>query len=157
VSNRLDVLRGSRDADPRHATLRATIARIAGDSGFRWWQAGSLGGLVELGLDLGRLDEAAESGREALHLARAMEDLRIMLFTLVGLARIDCARGDLERAGRLWGAVAAEIEREGLSSPSLDEFARPLAEMGDSRFHGAARLGQTEGLDAAIGLALGED
>ena len=62
--------------------------------------------MLELGLELGRLDEGEEAGREALRVSIAIEDPLATLWTLTGLARVALARGKLERAGRIWGAVS---------------------------------------------------
>ena len=52
---------------------------------------------------------------------RAQENRLWALYTLAGLAQVALARGDLERAGLLWGAA----EKEGESLPRWpDERAR---------------------------------
>jgi alpha-glucosidase (family GH31 glycosyl hydrolase) len=130
-------------------------ADLAAECGFQWWQGRMLSDLLEVGLDLGRLDEGEEAGREALRLSLAIEDRLLMLWTLTGLARVELERGKLERAGRIWGAVANEAERDPISAEGLDEFAAPLAAMAESPFLLAVELGRNDGLEAAVELALG--
>jgi hypothetical protein len=65
-------------------------------------QANQLAELLELGLELERLDEAERAGHEALRLAGAIENRRLTRWVLTGLARLELARNKLERAGRLW-------------------------------------------------------
>jgi predicted ATPase/class 3 adenylate cyclase len=105
-------------------------ADLAAECGFQWWQGRMLADLLEVGLDLGRLDEGEEAGREALRLSLAIEDRLLMLWTLTGLARVELERGKLERAGRIWGAVAYEAERDAISAEGLGEFAGPTRDDG---------------------------
>jgi len=128
-------------------------AKIARQCGFRWWEAGQLAGLLKLGLELGRLDEAEEAGREALRLSTAMEDRVVMLWTLTGFALIELQRGNFDRAGRLWGAVSTEHERDPLQ-PEFADFAAPLAEVTDPRFLHAREEGRTLEIPAAVSIAL---
>jgi predicted ATPase/class 3 adenylate cyclase len=130
-------------------------AEIAGECGFHWWQARELGEVLELGLELGRLDDGEEAGREALRVSLAIEDPLATHWTLTGLARVALARGRLERAGRIWGAVISEGEPAVLSTPEFDVFAAPLAETTEPAFIAGVELGRSGGLDAAVELALG--
>lgn len=71
-------------------------------------------------------------------------------------ARIAVARGDVERAGRLWGAVEAEEARAPLSGWSRyrDEYASPvLARAGPELDRGRAQ-GRSLSLDEAVEYAL---
>ena len=127
--------------------------RIAGECGFHWWQARQLTELLELGLELGRLEEGEEAGREALRVSTAIEDPLNTLWTLAGFARVALTRGELERAGRIWGAVMSE-ERTVLSTPGFGEFAAPLAGMTEPAFLSGLAVGRDDGLEAAVELAL---
>jgi predicted ATPase len=127
---------------------------IAGECGFQWWQARQLGEVLELGLELGRLDDGEEAGREALRVSLAIEDSLAMLWILAGLARVALVRGELERAGRIWGAVMSEAERDVRWSHEFDEFAAPLAETSEPAFLAGVERGREAGLDAAVELAL---
>jgi predicted ATPase len=132
-------------------------AEISAECGFHWWQARMLADLVELGLDLGRLDEGEDAGLEALRLSIAIEDRVAMLWTLTGLARVELERGNLERAGRIWGAVTIEAERDPSATAGLNEFAAPLATEAESTFLSGVEVGRDGGLEAAADLALDED
>jgi hypothetical protein len=66
---------------------------------------------LDLALRRGDLDEAERQGREALAIGVEDEYLLAALHAMVGLARVALARGDLERAGVLWGAVSDQDKR----------------------------------------------
>lgn len=79
------------------------------------------------------------------------------LSALVGLARIGLERTRLERAGRLWGAVLAEMERAPPPQrDALEQDALPLATEQDAPFLDAVVVGRAEGLEAAVELALAD-
>ena len=81
-----------------------------------------------LGLRQGDLDEAEREGLVALEMERAQENRLWALYTLAGLAQVALARGDLERAGLLWGAAEKEAE----SLPRWpDERARRIGALAD--------------------------
>src|SRR5215207_1217056 len=139
-----------------HAAWEQTqrSADIAADCGFHWWQARQLVDLIEVGLDLGRLDEGAEAGRAALRLSITIEDRLVMVWALTGLARVELARGKVERAGRMWGAVTSETERDPISDVGLDAFAAPLVATTEQSFISGFEVGRDAGLDGAVELAL---
>ncbi len=121
---------------------RSTEAAYA--CGFRWFAANSQLDLVELGLELSRLDEVEAAAKDALGVARSIEDRRLTGWLLTGLALVEQRRGNLERAGRMWGAVTAAAEHEAtLADPELIEFAEPLvqastAELDSAFAHGTS-------------------
>ena len=136
--------------------LARRSAAIADESGFHWWQAIQLAELLELGLELGHLDEAERAGHEALHLSVAMENRWLTHWILTGLALLELAQNNLERAGRLWGAVTDER----LSEPGTEdfvEFSAPLEAVTDPGFLAGVGEGRTSGLDWAIELVLPGD
>lgn len=61
--------------------------------------------------ELGRPSEAEECSRASLAIAREMDDRIGLIDGLAFLARAAADLGDIERAGRLWGAIQAEVER----------------------------------------------
>ena len=144
------------DLDAARELLRRS-AVVARGCGFTWWEAGTLADLLELELNAGNLDVAERVGRDALRIARSIEERLLTLFALVGIARIALERRHLERAGRLWGAVLAEMERA--PPPQLDSLERdalPLATEDDARFLDAVAVGRAEGLAAAVELPLAD-
>jgi predicted ATPase/class 3 adenylate cyclase len=65
-----------------------------------------------IALRRGQLDEAERQGRAALSISSQAEHaVPTTLGTVAGLAQVALARGDVERAGVLWGAVSAHDER----------------------------------------------
>ena len=79
------------------------------NSGF--WHVQWLDSLCEYGLELGRIESVEARGRQALALCRSIGDRNTSLHILTLLARAALHRGDLTRAGRLWGAVEIEMAR----------------------------------------------
>jgi predicted ATPase/class 3 adenylate cyclase len=92
-------------------TRRGT--EMAHAAGWAWWESGQRHELLMLALRRGDLDEAEREGLIALEMERAQENRLWTLYTVAGLAQVALARGDLERAGLLWGAA----EKEGESLP----------------------------------------
>jgi len=117
------------DGDVQRAielTRRGT--EMAHATGWAWWESGQRHELLMLGLRRGDLDEAEREGFVALEMERAQENRLWALYTLAGLAQVALARGDLERAGLLWGAAEKEAE----SLPRWpDERARRIGELVD--------------------------
>jgi hypothetical protein len=102
------------------------------------------------------LEEAEREGFAALEMERAQENRLWALYTLAGLAQVALARGDLERAGLLWGAA----EKEGESLPRWpDERARRIGRLAEEEREpvvAARERGRAFDLWDAAALALGE-
>jgi hypothetical protein len=132
-------------------------AVVARGCGFTWWEAGALVELLELELNAGDLDAAEPVGREALRVARSIEERLVTLFALVGIARIALERTQVDRAGRLWGGVLADMERAPPPQrDALERDALPLATEEDARFLDAVAVGRAGGLEAAVELGLAD-
>jgi len=133
--------------------LTRRSAELAAACGFTWWQGGMLLDLVELDLARGRVDDAERWGREALSVLTPIDDRAGIEIALAELARVALSRGDLARAGLLWGAVDREV-RTRPSAADLDTS--DLVAEADPLFASACEEGRTLELAAAIALALGE-
>ena len=142
-------------------TLERRSADEAHDMGWLWWESGRRDVAIRLALGLGRLDEAEVQGRTALVIEREQENRQWAVHTLSGLAQVALARGELRRAGILWGAAEAEAHRH----PGLGFPARPgsniarggaLAEENRPEFVGAVAAGTQLELWDAAAIALGE-
>jgi len=133
-------------------------ADMAGRANWHWWRAGALASLALVAVDRGELDEAALDSEEALRLIRQDESRPGTLVPLTVLARVELARRELRRAGLLWGAVEAEVER------SLDRFWRrvrteragQLLDETDAEFLSAVRAGSELEFWDVVAIALGE-
>jgi predicted ATPase/class 3 adenylate cyclase len=132
-------------------------ARIVESIGFRWWHAGALAQIGLVSLELGRLDDARLSTREALVLSRGMDDRKGIVFELRLLAEIGVRSGDVECAGKLSGAAEAEDERMpvGRWIHAVMEPERTLVH--DERFEAGRSLGRELSLEQATTLALEGD
>jgi predicted ATPase/class 3 adenylate cyclase len=121
-------------------TRRGT--ELAHASDWVWWESGQRYELLMLNLRSGDLDEAEREGRIALEMERAQENRLWAMYTLAGLAQVALARGDLERAGFLWGAADAEgasiprwgDERARRAGPLLEEEREPFVAARDRAF-----------------------
>jgi hypothetical protein len=126
------------------------------DAGWVWWESGQRHELLMLALRRGDLDEAEREGLVALEMEQAQENRLWALYTLAGLAQVALARGDLERAGLLWGAAEKEAE----SLPRWpDERARRIGDLaGEKREPVVAARERGRALDLweAVGIALGD-
>jgi predicted ATPase/class 3 adenylate cyclase len=91
--------------------LTRGCVELARELDFEWFEAIALMNLGEFELKLGRQDEAEQHAFEALDLARRIEDRQNLVFALLVLALAARARGDDERAGRIWGAIETESAR----------------------------------------------
>jgi hypothetical protein len=85
-----------------------------------------------------------------------MEDRRLTLWTLTGLALLEVRRENLDRAGYIWGAAAAELEREAVA-PDLGDRIEHLASIQDDRFVTASGRGRAVDVVDAVALALRDD
>jgi predicted ATPase/class 3 adenylate cyclase len=135
-------------------TRRGT--EMANAAGWIWWESGQRHELLMLALLRGDLDEAEREGLIALQMEREQENRTWALYTLAGLAQVALARGDLERAGLLWGAAETEGER---LARWADERARrigPLAEEGREQVVAAQERGRALDIWDAAEIALGD-
>jgi predicted ATPase len=149
-----------REGNPDRALeLFELSARQCGEVGFTWMQANVVCGIADLSFELGRTDVGEERGRDALRLAAQVGDRQLIVFSIALLARIAAETGQVERAGRLWGAVEAEEVRGPLGQweHERDEYStRVLANTGRD-FETARGAGRVLALDEAIGYALSVD
>jgi predicted ATPase len=136
--------------------LFSRSAKMAAGVGFAWWQAGMLLALVECLVELGRIDEAEAAAREELALARAIADRQSMVFGLVQIAWISAVRGDVSRAGRLWGAVEAEEARApvGQWEDERESYAERVLGAGDPELERSRQVGRGVSFTNAVEEAL---
>jgi predicted ATPase/class 3 adenylate cyclase len=149
-----------RDAgNAQHAyELIARSADLALEVGVVWWHAGMVIELGALSLEGGQVDDAERSAREALTLAQGMRDYGGRVFGVGVLACVAAERGDVARAGRLWGA----IEDDRVGAP-LGGWLRHrgacearLTSLAGDEFEQARAAGRELSLDEAVEEALGE-
>jgi hypothetical protein len=130
---------------------------MAHAAGWSWWESGQRHELLMLALRRGELDEAEREGRVALEMERRQENRLWGLYTLAGLAQLALARGDLERAGVLWGAADDEAERLPRWTDERERRAGALIEETREPFTSAYERGRTLDLWDAAAVALGEE
>jgi predicted ATPase/class 3 adenylate cyclase len=142
----------------RARELYCRSIEAARECGFTMWELWETTTLLEVDLERGALDDAERSGRIALELARRLRDRERGLWALAGLSRAAFERGDVERAGMLWGAVSEDLRDEPLSRFADDfaVFTAPLAEVAEARFLAAVEQGCLRTVEEAVAIALGE-
>lgn len=97
---------GERDRAVERARASAAIAH---ELGWSWWESHTQLTLAEFERERERPVEAAGHGGSALTLALVLEDRMTAVFSVAELALQAAARGDAATAGRLWGAIEAEV------------------------------------------------
>jgi ATP/maltotriose-dependent transcriptional regulator MalT len=139
------------------ALLRRSVD-MAADARFEWWRSGQFANLAFAMLDSGDLDAADRDGREALRIMRTNENRLGVFLPLTAIARVALARGDVERAGTLWGALEAEHARtrHRIWEQRRPQRAGPLLSEGDPRFVAAVERGRELDLWDAVAMALDE-
>jgi tetratricopeptide (TPR) repeat protein len=124
----------------------------AAEAGFRWWEAGTLANIGAVSLQLGKLDDAGASMREALSISNGMRDRRGVVYELRLLMENAAAGGDARLAAILAGAIEAEEGRAPVGR-WVHSWAREPVEvpLDDEALDEGRRLS----LDDAVALALG--
>ena len=110
LSFRGDLLRRDGDLEGALPLYEASLEQ-ARRSGFAWWEKNVLIRMAFTLFELGSADEGLARAHDALRIAREMDDRPGLLDTLALAARAYALRGDVFRAGWIWGAIEAEAER----------------------------------------------
>jgi hypothetical protein len=108
VTGLLGAVARDRGDAQRASELIAESAEHGAEAGVPWWEGGMLAELAALALSGGHGEEAETRARKALIIAEQIGDRPGLVFGVGLLAAIAAARGQQERAGQLWGAVAHE-------------------------------------------------
>ena len=126
--------------------------------GHNWLLKGALLESADLARELGQMQKAEERAREGLRVAMSFGDRQGIVFAIATLAQNSTAAGELERAGRLWGALEAEAERApvGAWERHLDETAETIVR-DDAAFERGREAGRALSLEEAVAYALSLD
>jgi predicted ATPase/class 3 adenylate cyclase len=139
--------------EERGVALMQESARRAAEIGFFWWEMVSLYGLA-LGLvERGRAVRATPYAQQALAAAERLDDRMRIVPSLALFARLAVQQGDAERAGRLWGALEAEVEREPVPGWTPKESIHAeavLARSGTEEFERGRAVGAALTLEEAL-------
>jgi tetratricopeptide (TPR) repeat protein len=133
-------------------------AAMCGQVGFTWMQVNTTLDVADVAAELGRNDYATEQAGQAVRLAGQIHDRQFTIYGLALLARLAVAVGDVERAGRLWGAVEAEEARGPVGYWELgrDEIAAAVV-VASPEFESGRSSGRALSLDEAVEYALSVD
>jgi predicted ATPase/class 3 adenylate cyclase len=149
------IARDAGDAERAHALISESAA-AAREAGIVWWEGGMLAELGALALTAGRLDDAEAYAKETLAIADSLRDKPGRVFGVGLLAWVAAARGEVGRAGRLWGAIEDEVALAPLGGwrrhrdaceALMRQLAGPVFEQGRAE-------GKALTLDEATALAL---
>lgn len=132
-------------------------AELASAAGVAWWQGGVLAELAALSLREKRLDDADALARESLSIAARLGDLPGRVFGVGLLACVAAERGELERAGILWGAIEGERAFAPLGGwqRHRDTCYARIREAANPEFELGLAAGRELDLDHAVREALG--
>jgi predicted ATPase/class 3 adenylate cyclase len=130
-------------------------ARRCGEVGFTWMQVNAMLDIAELSSELGQSEVGETWAREALQLAEQLSDRQFLVYALAALARFATQRGDVERAGHLWGAIEVEEARGpiGQWENERDQYAAAMLDAGPE-FEAARSAGRTLTRTEAIEYAI---
>jgi hypothetical protein len=139
-----------RGAHEEGLDLLEQSARAAADCGFRWWQARMLLRLAKRAHQIGRESDSRCWACASLRIAKEISDRRRIVQALDVLSSIAATTGDWHAAGRLRGAIEAEVARRPLSAWIMSDL--PLG--GGPAFQRAREAGRLLALDRAANEAL---
>ena len=149
----------ARDEGDERAALELVreSASLAREAGSPWWECGALAELACLSLRAGLLEEGEAHARQSLALAVELRDRAGRIFGVGILAGVAAERGQLERAGRLWGAIEDAEAGAPLGGwrRHREEFEVRIRELAGPEFERGVAEGRTLTLDDAVALALG--
>jgi predicted ATPase len=130
---------------------------MAAGLGFTWWEVSMVTYRAECEFELGRLDDAEEDARRALRLSRQIGDRQSVVFLMAHLARTAAVRGNVARAGHLWGAVEAEAERAPVGQWEAERarYAEVVFAAASPELERACDEGRRYSLERAVHEALG--
>jgi len=129
---------------------------LARETGFTWWEKNVLLSQAELLCELTRAHDAGRSATQALEVADQIGDRIGTIDALVLLARVAAEQEDRELAGRLWGAIEAEVERSPVAGwqQKRERVAPSILTHPDAQFEGGWSAGRRLSLPEAVACAL---
>ena len=110
--------------------------------------------LADVKRRLGDFSLAERYGRDALALFRAQESRNWCVNALGTVGQVALARGEVDRAGLLWGAMSAEGERSPSWHVRRDSWAGVLLSEDRPEFAMAAAQGRELDLWDAVAIAI---
>jgi len=145
------------EGDERSALdLVRESAALAHEAGSPWWQSGALAELACLSLNAGLLEEGEARARESLAIAVQLRDRPGRIFGVGIIARVAAERRQLERAGRLWGAIEDDdaVAPLGGWRRHREECEDRIRELAGPEFDRGLAEGRALTLDDAVSIAL---
>ena len=156
LSLRGDLKRRWGDPEGALPFYEASLAK-ARETGFTWWEKHALAVMALTLFELGQTEEAEARARDTLDVAWRMSDRVGTVDGLLLAARAHAELGDVTEAGRLWGAVEAEVERAPLAGWDVgnDHLVGPVLAHDGPDFAAGRAEGRRLALADAVSLELG--
>jgi ATP/maltotriose-dependent transcriptional regulator MalT len=126
--------------------------------GFTWMQAIAVQAIADIAYEVGRTELARQRAPEALRLCRECDDRQLTVYALSLLARLAAEAGNVNRAGRLWGAIETEESRGpfGHWESERDREFASIADASSPEFEQGRSAGRSLTVDEAVEYALAE-
>jgi predicted ATPase/class 3 adenylate cyclase len=83
---------------------------IVREHDWAWWEISMLSNLADVCRRLGRLDSADRYARASFQMAGSLGDRMSSVFAAAEVACVASLCGDVAAAGRIWGAIEAEVD-----------------------------------------------
>jgi predicted ATPase len=126
--------------------------------GHSWLLANALDNSSELLQEVGDTPRADERARESLRLSCDLVDRQGIVYAVARLAALATATGQLERSGRLWGALETETARAPVGFWEGDRHeVEAQVVRDDPAFERGREDGRRLSLDEAVAYALDDD
>ena len=129
-------------------------ADLARDVGWTWWEAGQLESAATIELERGDFDASELHATRAASLSLELGDRQHTIFAASHLAVLAVERRDLDRAGRIWGAIESEeaAGRVGQWEAHRDEVAARVVRPDEPSFVEGLAEGRLLSIAAALEL-----
>jgi predicted ATPase/DNA-binding SARP family transcriptional activator len=99
------------EAERAYELEKESLELLRGIGPWAWGETSRLRTMAEIASELGWHERADEHSREALTIARLSGDRIKSFIALAAVALVAIRAGDVERAGRIWGAIETEERR----------------------------------------------
>jgi ATP/maltotriose-dependent transcriptional regulator MalT len=121
-------------------------------------QAIAVQAIADIAYEVGRTELARQRAPEALRLCRECDDRQLTVYALSLLARLAAEAGNVNRAGRLWGAIETEESRGpfGHWESERDREFASIADTSSPEFEQGRSAGRSLTVDEAVEYALAE-
>ena len=143
-------------APERSLVYYARSVELAREAGFTWWERSVHLGRSTALAELDRPREAAAAAADSVRAAVSIGDRPGTIWGLGYVAEAEARSGRLARAGRIWGATLAEVDRAPVAGwqPLLELLEPALQANAGAELEDGIAAGRKLGLDAVVALVV---